>query len=168
MDELKKAIALLFRRKGLESMQENELVLSASMDMGWFSPKEAKKMVSHAVEAKLLRKDDSKLRLAFDLREVEIPLDFAPSQRILKPPSLSIDLFSKLVDTICSASGEDRKKIVSRINAIQKSLFVEIEVAAVIVGKELGIHLEEFYDDVEKVVVERAKGYSSSSGRFLL
>ena len=41
MDELRDAIALLFKRKGRDELSEREFVLSASMDLRWFPPRDA-------------------------------------------------------------------------------------------------------------------------------
>ena len=44
-DELRDAIALLFKRKGRDELSEREFVLSASMDMHWFPPRDAQRLL---------------------------------------------------------------------------------------------------------------------------
>src|SRR3989441_11397846 len=54
MDELRDAIALLFKRKGRDELSEREFVLSASMDLRWFPPRDAQRLLQLGLETKLL------------------------------------------------------------------------------------------------------------------
>src|SRR3989442_10973414 len=54
MEELRDAIALLFKRKGRDELSEREFVLSASMDMHWFPPRDAQRLLQLGVETNLL------------------------------------------------------------------------------------------------------------------
>src|SRR3989441_2850660 len=66
MDELRDAIALLFKRKGRDELSEREFVLSASMDLHWFPPRDAQRLLQIGLETKLLESQSGTIRPAFD------------------------------------------------------------------------------------------------------
>ena len=45
MDDLRTALAVIFKRKGKDRLTMNEIVMSASMDHHWFDPENAKKQL---------------------------------------------------------------------------------------------------------------------------
>src|SRR2546426_1122253 len=73
MDELRDAIALLFKRKGRDELSEREFVLSASMDLRWFPPRDAQRLLQLGLETKLLESQSGTIRPAFDVSAVEVP-----------------------------------------------------------------------------------------------
>ena len=62
MEELRDAIALLFKRKGRDELSEREFVLSASMDLRWFPPRDAQRLLQIGLETKLLESRDGTIR----------------------------------------------------------------------------------------------------------
>ena len=70
MDELMEALSYLYQRKGTDVISEKELVLSVSMDLGWFSPNEAKELVKICSELKLLKKTENGLVPTFDYNSI--------------------------------------------------------------------------------------------------
>src|SRR5437016_13228704 len=87
MDELRDAIALLFKRKGRDELSEREFVLSASMDMHWFPPRDAQRLLQLGLETKLLESQGGAIRPAFDVSAVEVPRDYVPTSAILDVPT---------------------------------------------------------------------------------
>ncbi|MEE8198112.1 MAG: DUF2240 family protein [Thermoplasmata archaeon] len=152
MEALKRTIALLFRRKGRNRMTEQEFVLSASMDLRWFPPRDAQRLLDLSVLKGLVTLEEGGLEPAFDLEAVEVPLHFVPTTDILQDAS---DLFDRLLDEITRAASRPRKDLAARVNSIQRWLGVYVEVAALLAGEELTVDLTSFYPEVEAMMRER-------------
>ena len=140
MDDLRNAIALLFRRKGSDEMSEREFVLSASMDLRWFPPRDAQRMLQLAVDQDLLRSAGGILRPAFNLDAVDVPRDFVPTAKILDVAApASEQAFVAIVDALASATRSDRRTVIASINAIQEKMDVDVEVAALVAAYRAGL-----------------------------
>ena len=157
MNDLKRSFAVLFRRKGGDSISEKELVFSASMDLRWFSPKDAQRLVENGISLGLISREGDTIKLNFDTKEVDVPLDFVPGRDVLEPPPKEASLLSRILETIVSRSPVDEKSLVARMNRIQESVGVTAEVAALIAGSEFGVSLKEFYDEVERGLMAGGK-----------
>jgi hypothetical protein len=160
MNELKQTVAMIFSRKGSPSMTERDFILTASMDFRWFPPKDAQKLLEVALEAGLVTREDGDVIANFDPKSVEIPLDFSPGQEVLRSRPQETDLFTEILGKIAANSEVDEKRLISKINSVQSSMDVTIEVAALIVGRELGVDLSSFHG----AVGERLQSSSSGSG----
>ncbi len=152
MEALKRTIALLFRRKGRNRMSEQEFVLSASMDLRWFPPRDAQRLLDLSLLKGLVTLEEGGVEPAFDLEAVEVPLHFVPTTDILQDAS---DLFDRLLDEITRAASRPRKDLAARVNSIQRWLGVYVEVAALLAGEELTVDLTSFYPEVEAMMRER-------------
>ncbi|MEE9237064.1 MAG: DUF2240 family protein [Thermoplasmata archaeon] len=152
MEDLKRTIAILFKRKGRASLTEREFVFSASMDLRWFPPKEAQKLLDLSLKMGLLSLEEGKLRPSFDVEALNNLLDFSPTAEILKEEH---DLFHRMVEAIAETSGHLRKEIVSRINVVQAQMGIYVEAAALISGQASGVDMENFYAQVEKLLKQR-------------
>ena len=140
MDELRNAIALLFKRKGRNELSEREFVLSASMDLRWFPPRDAQRLLQIGLESKLLESQKGTIRPAFDVTSIDVPMDYTPTPAILETPTpVSEDIFLRLVDAIATKTGADRRTTIAAVNAIQERMDVEIEVAALIAARQAGL-----------------------------
>lgn len=153
MEELRRAVAILFRRKGKSSMTEKDFIMAASMDLRWFPPKDAQRLVQSALKAGLIRSEEGHLTPTFDTNLTEVPLDFRPSPQALKAESTKRDIFLEIVSRIASASGRPEREVVAEANATQEGLGVRVEVAALIVGARHGVDLTEFYRNVEEDIL---------------
>ena len=150
MDDLRRAIALLFRRKGREELDEKEFVLSASMDLRWFPPREAQRLLQIALEAKLLESRDGSIRPTFDVASVDVPRTFTPGPEILQVPTeAQHDVFRGLVDAIVAATKADRRTVVAGINGIQERMDIELEVAALLAARKAGVDVAPFLGPVK-------------------
>jgi len=152
--ELKWAVALVFRHKGSEQMSESKFVLTASMDLNWFSPKDAQRLLDSALEHKLLNKLDGSLTPAFDAKELDIPMDFKPDTDILdmrRPAAVNADdPIMNLVAWIMDGSGLEKKDVIARANEKQERLNVEMEVALLMLANELELPLGDRVSTAEK------------------
>lgn len=79
--EAKIIIAFLFNRSGKPVLKESELYLPLSMELGWFSTKEAAEFVSYAVAQGLLAKKDGDLHPTFPIEAITVPVGFTPKKK---------------------------------------------------------------------------------------
>ena len=150
MEELRDAIALLFKRKGRDELSEREFVLSASMDLHWFPPRDAQRLLQIGLETKLLESKDGTIRPVFDVSSVEVPRDFVPTASILAMPTpVEEDLFVRIVDRIASKTEMDRKAVIGRVNEVQEKMDVEVEVAALIAAHQAGVDVAPFLPSIK-------------------
>src|SRR5437870_3023273 len=152
MEELRDAIALLFKRKGRDELSEREFVLSASMDLRWFPPRDAQRLLQIGLETKLLESHDGPIRPGFDVSKVEVPRDYVPTTAILSSPTpAEEDLFVRIVDGIAAKTGMDRKAVIRRVNEVQEEMDVEAEVRLVPSAgfPRLADHLGELLDQLQ-------------------
>jgi len=150
MDELRDAIALLFKRKGRDELSEREFVLSASMDLRWFPPRDAQRLLQLGLETKLLESQSGTIRPAFDVSAVEVPRDYVPTSAILDLPTpASEDVFLRIVDAITAKTHTDRKSVIASVNAVQEKLDVEVEVAALVAAHQMGVDVTPFLPAVK-------------------
>lgn len=151
MSELQRSIALLFRRKGKEILTEKEFVFSASMDLRWFSPKEAQKLLDFGISGGYLQKKNGNIIPTFDTSVIEVPLDYKPGKDIFEHiPRKSQDLFSEIVDKIVKTKSVPKREVVSRVNKKQELLGIDVEPAALLVASDYGLLMD-------NGVIERAE-----------
>ncbi len=159
MEELVESLAYLFQRKGKNVLSEQELVLSASMDLGWFSPDEAKQLIEVCLELKLLKETENGLEPTFEYKAISIPIDFSPSKSILEVKSQEPLLLS-IVRSIDEKTNLGRNSIMAEINKKQSALDVEIEVAAILIAKNYGVDIFGFLREAESELFKRAASES--------
>ena len=147
MSEVQRSIAVLFRRKGKEVLTEREFVFSASMDLRWFSPKDAQKLLDAGLSAGHIKKTGGNLTPTFDFRGVDVPIDYRPTTEMLKEASKSRsrDLFSEIVETISKSMSVPKREIVSRVNKKQEMMGIDIEPAALLVASDYGVDFDGAY-----------------------
>ncbi len=150
MDDLQSAIALLFRRKGRDELTEREFVLSASMDLRWFPPRDAQRLLQLGLETKLLESHGGNIRPGFDLTKVEVPTDFTPTAKILEVPTpASEDIFLRIVDAIALQTKSDRRVAIAAVNAVQEKMDVDVEVAALVAARQAGVDIAPYLGAVK-------------------
>lgn len=141
--ELRKCIAALFRQKGKDVMSEREFVYAASMDLHWFAPKEAQTLLDISLKRGLLKLSEGSLCPSFEISDDMLELDYKPSKDIIAGEQRrdEKDMFIELVDKISRSSRLQRKEIIAKINKMREKMPVDIEVAALIVARNLGIDI---------------------------
>jgi hypothetical protein len=163
LDELRTAVAYIFRKKNVEKLSETEFILTVSMDLHWFTPVDAKKFVDVAVENGVLKRDANILTPCFDTNLCFVPISFTPAHTILdlKPAQKTPvkqkveDLFSKIVEKLVKSTGSDVQDIIAKINRAKDKYDVEIEVAALLVGMEHNISMAEYLPALEAEITDR-------------
>ncbi len=164
VEELRRALALLFRRKGRDTLTEREFVLGASMDLRWFPPRDAQKLLEAALRSGLLVQEGGSLKPTFELAAEEIPLDFRPSTEVLRAAPRPEDLFLIILGRVEAKTKIPRKTLVARANELQQRLGIHLEVAALLVAREKGVEVSDFMAPVEELVVARASAPSPRGG----
>lgn len=143
--ELKKCLTIIYRRKGKELLGEHEFVYAASMDMHWFPPKEAQKLLDIALREGLLSLKQGMLAPTFQLIDDDLDMDYRPSENLLKSHTKpeKKDLFSEITGKIMSSAKLPKKDAVAKINKIREKMEIDIEVAALVVARSYGIDISE-------------------------
>jgi hypothetical protein len=158
MSSLQQVLALIFKRKGKGVLSEKEFVFSASIDFRWFTPKEAQLLLDLGLRNKLIEKTNGFIKPTFDYKKIDVALDFRPSKDVLSQPS-SADkdepLFPRMLEEIARFSGMKRRDVVAKINHAQERVGVDIEVAALIVAKDLGMDITDQIPEVREDIISR-------------
>jgi len=143
MNELQKSIAVLYKSKGREELTEKEFVFSASMDLRWFSPKEAQKLMEAGLSGGHLARKNGSLVPTFDYVGVTVPVDYKPPKAALEEGAKkNTDLFTEIVERIVKTKSVPKREVVSRVNKAQEMLGIDIEPAALLVASSYGLPLE--------------------------
>lgn len=155
-------IAFLFKRSGKEEMPTSELYLPLSMDLKWFSPKQAKAFVDHAIKQKLLAKKGDSIKPAFDLRKIIIPVGFQPSKQSLEEKKERVkkekrDMMKTITNRVVEKTDLIEQDVVEKIKAVEKEKNITSEVAALLVGKEYDIPLEDFFEEIEDKIFRESR-----------
>lgn len=160
MSELQKSIAVLYKSKGREDLSEKEFVFSASMDLRWFSPKEAQRLMEAGLTGGYLERRDGRLVPTFDFSDVSVPLDYKPPKEALDEVSKKhADLFTEIVEAIVKARSVPKREVVSRVNREQEMLGIDIEPAALLVASTYGIQMDlDYLQRAESAVLGRDMG----------
>jgi hypothetical protein len=163
MERLKEIVAFLFNRSGKDEMTAQELRLAMSMDLRWFTPKEAEEVVDLFQNKRLVTKGPSGgLRPTFSHGKLSLPRDFSPSKDLLMRGGGGDEpLFVQMVGHIATRADLEKRNVIALINRKAGELGVEVEAAAMLVGTELGVSMLAFRDDALAVIIEKTKLASS-------
>ena len=156
INEMRRVIAFVFRRAGVEEMKKSEFYLDLSMHLRWCTVDEAKGFLSNAVNMGLLEEKNGYVKPVFSLDDVEIPLDFKPSSDVFvfkkdEVEQRDIDfLLSQLLET------GDSEQVFSEIERIMEEKQVIREVAVLFFAHKKGFDVSEYVEDVFKLVKSEA------------
>lgn len=157
MSDLEKSITMLFRRKGKDSLTEQEFVSSASFDLRWFSPRDAQKLLDLSLSGGQLKRRSGHVVPTFDLAGIDVPLDYKPTKQILEAQAKKdADLFSEIVDRIVKTKAVPKREVVSKVNKKQEMLGIDVEPAALLVASDYGIQVDNaFIERAESEILSR-------------
>jgi hypothetical protein len=155
--EIELALAQVFRKKGKSTLTEKEFVFAASLDLRWFSPKDAQKFLDIGLDSELLSQAGGKIRPTFDYQSMDAPSGYSPSQNLLKASIQPKGIFLKLIDRISTEMDKPKKEAISLVNKTQDKMNVDVEVAALIVARSMGIDISPFLDEIEEGVATHYK-----------
>jgi hypothetical protein len=150
-------IAFVFKRSGKTQLGFSDFYLTLSMDLNWFTPEAAKDFVNQAVKQKLLTKKEDQIKPAFDIKKITVPVGFYPSKKVFieekkveLPKKEEDDVFKLMVERIIEKSNLSEQEVIKKIKEIEREKNITPEIAALLVGKEYAVPLEEFYEKVER------------------
>ena len=153
VNELTLVVAAPFLKNATSSLSMRDFEFALSFDFKWMSPDEASKIRDLGIKSRLLTLDGGALKPVFDLDGIDIPHGFKPDISLFKEKTL----LENIMDYVSKTTGMGLRDIAAGINAKQEQLsdLVDIEVAALLVAKEMGCDIEPFYGQVHDVVLDR-------------
>lgn len=155
MDDLRTAIAVIFKRKGRDSLTENEIVNSAVFDLHWFNPASAKKMVKLAETLKLIREVDGAYTPNFNYHSVEPTLDFSPGEEMLSKEYPRESLFPRMLSEITSKYKLTRQEFMREVNRLKEKTGADIEVAALLFLSKTNREFSHYIAEIEEELMRR-------------
>ena len=144
MSDILYTAAMPFKRKGIDSMKENDFVMALSMDLNWFKPDAARAFVKTAMESGILSMEMDMIKAQFNIEDVDIPVGFIPNSASFT----KIDIFEQIIERIMEHTGDDKQSIIARINQKKndtKGLFT-IEVLGILLAREYGIQVNDLIE----------------------
>lgn len=156
-DDLRYAVAMLFRQRGRRSMTEKEFLFGASIDLHWFPYPVAQKMLDATKAAGLVIEDNGQLKPGFDVSTVDVPVGFHPDKDMLKnaaPKKKEEGLFPRLV-ALAECMGINKRDFISQCNRIQDHMDVDIEVASLLVLQDRGGDVRPYLEEAGRLVKDR-------------
>jgi hypothetical protein len=182
MSELQRTVAVVFNRKGKKMLSEREFINALFFELKWSDPtgagrieaREAQRILEAALKKGLLEMADGYVKPTFDHKTVEVPLNYKPTRDLLKElgdgtsastvsePSKTakadaapLPVFSVLIDDIAAKSGWNKREVVARINKVVEKLSVDAEVAALLIGKDVGVDVHKYILDVKEEILNK-------------
>ncbi len=156
-----------------------ELKWSDPSGAGRIEAREAQRILGAALRIGLLELVEGYVRPTFDHKAVEVPLNYKPTRDLLKelgdvgPPSTASlgtetartvtlkkeaepqPVFSVLIDDIAAKSGWNKRDVVARINKVMERLSVDAEVAALLIGRDVGVDVGKYILEVKEEVLRK-------------
>ena len=153
VNELTLVVAAPFKKNATSSLSMRDFEFALSFDFKWMSPDEASKVRDLAIKSRLLTLDDGALKPVFNLNVTDMPHGFKPDVDLFKEKTV----LEIIMDYVSTTTGMGLRDIAARINAKQEQLsdLVDIEVAALLVAKEMGCDTGQFYEQVHDVIFNR-------------
>ncbi len=125
--ETKRVIKFLFERSGKAEPTEHQLELAASMELRWFTPKQAKKLLEYAGKLKLFESDDEgKLVLNFNPEDIQIPVGFKPHEDLIDKLELKLDELVEERQGELALQTQPEKTEPESEDEVQEDLFMRI------------------------------------------
>ena len=160
--EIKIIISFLFKRSGKDELTVSDLYLSLSMDLKWFSPKEAIDFVDSALQKNFLIKKGDQIKPNFDYKKITVPVGFYPSKQIFEEETDMVneerqDLVKSIIDQFIEKTEQDEKSVFEEIKKVSNEKNISLEVAALLISREYEIDISIFLDQVEdRIFIENA------------
>jgi len=157
--EAKIILAFLFNRSGKTTLAESEMYLPLSMELGWFSTKEAQDFIKYALRHKLLVKNDKLLSPNFQVDTISIPVGFTPTKKMLNEKTEAqkeANVIDSIVSQISQHSKKDPQELHEEIHHEASEKNIVPEVAALYIARKYNIDITEWIDTVEKIVFKES------------
>ena len=151
-------ISFLFKRSGKDKLKESEIYLPLSIELGWFSSREARAFVAYAIKQKLLIKKDGLLTSSFDVEKIRIPVGFYPSKKSFATEKTDEKVEEEqgitdvAVQYIVEKADGDPKDIFEEIKQVVTEKNIIFDVALLFIAKKYNIDMSSYFDFVEKTI----------------
>ncbi|MGP8336648.1 MAG: DUF2240 family protein [Methanosarcinaceae archaeon] len=151
VDELTLVVAAPFKKNAASSLSLRDFEFALSFDLKWMSPAEASKVRDMAIKSRNLTLVDGMLKPTFDLDSTVIPHGFQPKFDLFN----EMTLLGQIMEQISNTTGIGMRGIAAKINTKQEQLsdLVNIEVAAILVAREMGCDIDPVYEGVYETVI---------------
>jgi hypothetical protein len=159
--EAKIIIAFLFNRSGKTELSESDLYLPLSMELGWFSTKQAQEFIKYALRHKLLVKQEKLLSPNFPVDKISIPVGFTPSKKLFDGKTETQkeeNILESIVSEISKKTNRDKQKVIDEIHHEAKEKNILPEVAALYIARKNQLDIADWIDTVEKKVFKESTG----------
>ncbi len=154
---LKQTLASLFKRKSAEVVKPKELEMLISMELRWFEPNDARKLVELSKDLGLLIEYDLGLKPDFDYLSVNIPIGFRPPKNLLLEFKHDQEsLFMQIVNQICLTTSLSEEQVIAEINKLQTDLneMATLETVAILYADKKGVDVKSHIEIVKKKLLE--------------
>jgi hypothetical protein len=151
--EAKIIIAFLFNRSGKTALKDTELYLPLSMELGWFSTKEAQEFVKYSLKKELLIKKDGLLHPIFPVEKTSIPVGFTPTKKLFSEKTneqKKENILEEIVAQITSQTNRSHEDILKEITSEEKEKNILPEVAVLYLTRKYNVDMTDWYDVIEQ------------------
>lgn len=165
-NELIVCAAAFFQNKGRDVIAEKEFTMGISLDYRWMSVNEAKSLMKAMVSADVLESKGGYLRPKFKGSEINVPIAYRPSAQLIssitsmkKEPTTvnknkEDNVFSEMI-SMAEKAGMRRAGYIAACNSLQKKLDVDIEVAGVMILRDIGSDVSGLYGRVRDSILSK-------------
>ncbi len=153
-NEDKIILSFVFNRSGKTSLKKSEIFLTLSIELGWFSAKDAKNFVEKSIDKELLVKKGELFSLNFDNNNIEIPVGFKPKTTNALEKEFSQkeqNLLDKILIVISKNTSKTKDEILAEVENISNQKNILQEVAAIYLLKKYDINMSEFLNEIENI-----------------
>lgn len=147
-------IAAPFRHTRKDRLKKNEIVYYLAFDRKWMSIEQANVILKRALDEGLVGYDGEMLAPKFDIRSIEIPIGFKPSQSVFE----TNDPVQSLIDRVVQSSGRQETEIIAEMNRMKATDFDDLlrpEAAIIILAKRYGVPVEEQIDALKENLLKK-------------
>lgn len=154
--DLEMCAAAFFRAVGKDVATPDEFVMGVSLGQKWMTPSEAKAVLKTMVNSGVLTYDGGYIRPGKGVEGIDVPLAYRPSKDLAssggtraekKNADQPEDMFHVLMGA-ASDAGIQRREFIQESNRIQKSLDIDIAVAALIALRDRNVPIDPYIERV--------------------
>lgn len=158
-DELTVCATAFFRNKGRDVVTEKEFIMGISLDLRWMPVKESQALMDAMVSAGVLELKDGYLRPRFDGSALDVPVAYKPSKELIASLSSKKEkpqggLFPEMI-SMAEKCGMRRAGYIAACNSLQKKLDIDIEVAGIVILRDMGADVSSLYERARDTVLKK-------------
>jgi hypothetical protein len=151
--EEKVIIAFLFKRSGKTALKDTELYLPLSMELKWFSTKEAQEFIKYSLKKELLIKKEGLFHPTFPVEKTSIPVGFTPTKKLFVEKiheEKKENIFEDIVAHISTQTNRNYQNILKEITSEETEKKILPEVAVLYLARKYNVNMIDWYDAIEQ------------------